>query len=129
MFLQRWRQLLHSPIIEFCLPLPLLGVFFWFGGNLMAEQILSRPYGSVNKLQANTQFDVKLSLTVVLIQAEINRTKGATLVIVKTKDPSLKKLEFEFPTTNANQVEIDIAQELDITIANVRKLVRYRIKD
>jgi cell division protein FtsX len=124
----RWQQLLHSSLLEFWLPLPLLGVLFWFSGNLMAEQILSRSYDSVNKLQADNQLDVKLSMTVVFIQAEIDKTKGVTLVAIKTTDSSLKKLEFEFPNTNISQVETAIAQELGMSIENVRKLVRYQIK-
>jgi hypothetical protein len=126
---QRWCQLSQFPIIKFWLPLPLLAVFFWFGGNLMAEQILSRPYNSVNKLTADSQLDVKLSVTVVLIQAEIDKIKDVTKVAVKTTDSSLKKLEFEFPTTNISQIEIAIAQELGMSIENIRKLVRYQIRD
>ena len=129
MFRHRWLYLLHSLGLEFWLTLPFLGVFFWFGGNLMAEQVLSRSYTTVNQLQADTQLEVKLSLTVVLIQAVINKTEGVTIVAVKTTDSTLKKLEYEFPVTDVGQVETAIAHELDMSIEQTRKLVRYQIQD
>ncbi|HAX77852.1 MAG TPA: hypothetical protein DCY88_18935 [Cyanobacteria bacterium UBA11372] len=129
MFRHRWLYLLHSFGLEFWLPLPFLGVLFWFGGNLMTEHVLSRPYTTVNQLQADTQLEVKLSLTVVLIQAVINKTEGVTFVAVKTTDSTLKKLEYEFGVTEVSEVESAIAQELNMSIEQTRKLVRYQIQD
>jgi hypothetical protein len=129
MFRHRWLHLLHSLGLEFWLPLPFLGVLFWFGGNLMTDRVLSRSYTTVNQLQADTQLEVKLSLTVVLIQAVINKTEGVTFVAVKTTDSTLKKLEYEFPVTEVGEVESAIAQELDMSIEQTRKLVRYQIQD
>lgn len=124
----RWLQKLHSLGLEFWLPLPLLGIAFWVGGGILTDKVLSRPYGTVNKLQADTQLEVQLSVTVLVIKAEIKKSEGFTRVQVKTTDSALKKLEFEFPVTELSGVEAKIAQELKLSREDVRKLVRYQVK-
>jgi hypothetical protein len=124
----RWLQKLHSLGLEFWLPLPLLGIAFWVGGGILTDKVLSRPYGTVDKLQADTQLEVQLSVTVLVIKAEIRKSEGFTRVQVKTTDSALKKLEFEFPVTDLSGVEAMIAQELKLSREDVRKLVRYQVK-
>ncbi|MBD1932229.1 MULTISPECIES: hypothetical protein [Cyanophyceae] len=124
----RWLQKLHSLGLEFWLPLPLLGIAFWVGGGILTDKVLSRPYGTVDKLQADTQLEVQLSVTVLVIKAEIKKSEGFTRVQVKTTDSALKKLEFEFPVTDLSGVEAMIAQELKLSREDVRKLVRYQVK-
>lgn len=124
----RWLQKLHSLGLEFWLPLPLLGIAFWVGGGILTDKVLSRPYGTVDKLQADTQLEVQLSVTVLVIKAEIKKSEGFTRVQVKTTDSALKKLEFEFPVTELSGVEAKIAQELKLSREDVRKLVRYQVK-
>ncbi len=125
----RWWQALRPLWLEFWLPLPLLGIIFWLGGSFVTNQVLSRPYSTVTKLQADTQQQVQLSVTVLVIKAQIERSEGLTKVEVKTADPELKKLEFEFPVTQVNQVEAMVAQKLRLPREDVRKLVRYQIKN
>ncbi|HEY9739915.1 MAG TPA: hypothetical protein V6C90_05445 [Coleofasciculaceae cyanobacterium] len=125
----RWWQALRPLWLEFWLPLPLLGIIFWLGGNFVTNQVLSRPYSTVTKLQADTQQQVQLSVTVLVIKAQIERSEGLTKVEVKTADPELKKLEFEFPVIQVNQVEAMVAQKLRLPREDVRKLVRYQIKN
>jgi len=125
----RWRQILHSLGLEFWLPLPLLGFAFWVGGGIATEQLLSRPYSIKAQLKANTQLQVRFSVTVLVIKADIEKSQGFTSVEVKTTDSVLKKLEFQFPVTQVSLVEASIAQELGLSVENVRKLVRYQIKD
>ena len=125
----RLLQLLYRSGWEFWLPLPVIAVLFWGMGNLIAHQVLSRPYQSINTLQADTQLDVKLSATVLTINAVIDRRRGVTFLAVKTTDSTLKKLEYEFPTTRSNEIETAIARELEMPIPNVRRLISYRIKD
>ncbi|MBD1833596.1 hypothetical protein H6F61_13120 [Cyanobacteria bacterium FACHB-472] len=124
----RWLQKLHSLGLEFWLPLPLLGIAFWVGGGILTDKVLSRPYGTVDKLQADTQLEVQLSVTVLVIKADIKKSEGFTRVQVKTTDSALKKLEFEFPVTELSGVEAKIAQELKLSREDVRKLVRYQVK-
>ncbi|AFY92622.1 hypothetical protein [Chamaesiphon minutus] len=125
----RLLQLLHRVGGEFWLPLPLIAGFIWFTGNWMTPQVLSRSYDSVNKLQAGTQLKTKLSLTILTMNAEIDRRRGITTVIIKTTEPTLKRLEYEFLFTQASRVEAAIAQELVLPIAHVRKSIGYRIKN
>lgn len=129
MFWHSWLKLLHKWGGEFWLPLPFLAILFWWSGDLMAEQVLSRSYKSVNKLQADTQVEVNLAVTIMTIKANISRDRGTTRVTVKTTDDTLKKLEYEFPVTEVKQVEQAIAQELNMPPAQIRKLVRYQLSD
>jgi hypothetical protein len=129
MSLPRWLQFLRPLWLEFWLPLPLLGIIFWFGGNAVTSQVLSRPYSTVSKLQADTQQEVQLSLTVLVIKAEIEKNEGLTSVEVKTADPELTRLKFEFPVTEVSQVEAMIAQKLGLSREDVKKLVRYQVKN
>lgn len=129
MFLPRWRQILHSLWLEFWLPLPLLGLLFWLGGSLVKEQVLNRPYTTVNTLQADTERQVNLPITVLLIKADINKNQGLTQVQVNTTDSTLKRWEFEFPITEFEQVEVNMAMKLGLSREDVRRLIRYRIKE
>lgn len=129
MSLPRWLQSLRPLWLEFWLPLPLLGIIFWFGGNVVTSQVLSRPYTTVSKLQADTQPEVQLSLTVLVIKAEIEKNEGLTSVEVKTADPELTRLKFEFLVTEFSQVEEAIAQKLGLSREEVKKLVRYQVKN
>jgi predicted transcriptional regulator len=123
---QHWLQALG---LEFWLPLPLLALIFWLSCNLISAQVLNRPYETKDKLQADTQLEVNVSVNVSLIKAVIDRTEGMTQVEVQTTESILRKLEFAFPVTDTNQVETTIAQELGLTRQDVRKLVRYEILD
>jgi hypothetical protein len=44
-------------------------------------------------------------------------------------NPLLTSLEFQFPVTEFGQVEAAISQELGLSIEEVRKLVRYRVRN
>ncbi len=129
MSLPRWQQILHSLWLEFWLPLPLLGALFWLGGSFIKDRVLSRPYTTVSTLQADTERQIKLSVTVLLIKAKIQKSEGITEVEIKAADSTLKKLEFAFPTTEFAQVEANIAMKLGLSREDVRKLVRYQIEN
>jgi predicted transcriptional regulator len=115
--------------LEFWLPLPLLGIAFWLSCSLISAQVLGRPYGAKDKLQADTQLEVHVSVNISMMKALINRAEGITQVEVRTTESNLRKLEFAFPVTDANQVETTIAEELGLSRQDVRKLVRYEIVD
>jgi hypothetical protein len=125
----RLLQLLHRVGGEFWLPLPLIAGLVWFTGNCMAARVLNRTYDSVNKLQAGTQLKTQLSVTILTMNAEIDRRSGLTTLVIKTTAPTLKRLEYEFPFTQASQIEAAIAKELAMPIADIRKSIGYRIKD
>lgn len=95
----------------------------------MTVKVLSRPYNSVSKLQADKRPGTQLSVTTATINAEIDRRRGTTIISVRTMNSGLKGLEYEFPMVQASQVETAIAQELEIPVETVRKLISYRIVD
>lgn len=95
----------------------------------MAAQVLSRPYDSVSKLQADSESDVRLSVMILAMNAEIDRRRGRTIIFVRTTNSGLKSLEYKFPVVQASQVETAIAQELKMPVETVRKLISYRILD
>lgn len=123
-----WWKALASLGLEFWLPLPLLGLLFWLGGGLAINGAIERPQETVAQLQASTQLEVNVPVAIVSIEAEIHRNQGFTKVDVKTANPNLKKLEYEFRTLEFNQVEAEIAQELGLSVEQVRPLIRYDIK-
>ncbi len=95
----------------------------------MSAQVLSRSYGAADKLQADTQLEVYVSVNIATIKAVIDRAQGTTQLEVQTTESNLRKLEFTFPVTDTNQLESTIAQELGLSRQDVRKLVRYEITD
>jgi len=127
MSLPRWLQL-PTLGLEIWLPLTLLLIAFGVGGEPLTNQVLSRSYGTVDKLQADTKLEVKLALPVLFINAEIDKEQGFTTVDVKTTDSELKKLEFQLPVTEFSLVEAAIAQKLQLSPENVRRLVRYQVR-
>lgn len=124
----RWLRALYALGLEFWLTLPLLGFTFWFAASLLTDRVLSRPYGTATQLEADTHLEVHFSVTVVVIQAEIDQRQGFTKVEVQTTDSVLKKLDFVFPVTDFQKVETIIAQELGLSPEDVRRLVRYQVR-
>ncbi|MBE9180425.1 hypothetical protein IQ268_17835 [Oculatella sp. LEGE 06141] len=122
-FYRRLKQL----GLEFWLPLPCLAIAFWVGGSILTSHVLSRPYDTENKLQADTNLEIRFAVGVSFIQAIVNRAEGISQVEIRTTDSVLKRLEFEFPVTDVSQLEVLIAEELDLSLNEVRRLVRYEI--
>ena len=124
----QWLKFLKSLGIEFWLPLPLLGLSFWFVGGLLTENTLSRSRNNdaVN-LQA-TQPDY--SYGIASIKVEIYPTKGFSLVTVKKainkRRTTYTKSEIILNTTNILSVEAEISNQLGISREKVRKMMRYR---
>ena len=125
-----WLKKLPNLGLDFWLTLPLIGVLFWFGGELLSERVFSLPE-QVNEeseeLQANTRTRVQLSFAVLMILVQIDNNQGFTEVEVKTNDANVKELDFVFPVTEFEQVETAIAQELNLPIEDVRTLARYQV--
>lgn len=129
MFRHRALRALHSLGFEFWLPLPILGLFFWVGGGLMTDYLVSRSYYAKAQFRANTQLQGQPAKIVHSIKVQIKGSKGFSRVKVKTANSALKELEFEFPLTNSSQIEAAIATELGLSNDDVRKLVQYQISN
>ncbi|WP_199305907.1 hypothetical protein [Pseudanabaena sp. FACHB-2040] len=123
------RRWLQASGAEFWLPLPLVAIAFWFSSSFLAAQELNRPQPTENKLKADTQLEIIVSVNILLINAVVNRSQGITHVKVETAEPVLKRLELELPLTDIDQIEATLAEELGIDRREVRQWVRYQILD
>jgi len=116
MSLSRWLLKLQSFKLEFLLPVPLLLIAFGLGGEPLTNLLLSRYYGTVDKLQADTHtLTMQLAANVRVIKAEIEKERNFTIVELKTANSVLKKLEFKFPATELSSVKAMIAEELGVS--------------
>ena len=83
----------------------------------------------ITTLQTNTQMQVRSTVQVLGILAEIQKKSGFTKVEVNTANSILKSLEFEFPVTELSEIKAMMIQELGLSRENARMLVSYRIKN
>lgn len=128
----KFLQFLKSLAVEFWLPLPFLGLAFWTGTALMTEQVLSYSYDTNQQLKVDKNLvtvEIDVKVTVLSIEVEINRKRGLAEVEVKTSDSALKELNFEFLETDFIEIETAISEELQLSPAQIKKLIRYRIDD
>ncbi|MBW4619347.1 MAG: hypothetical protein KME17_08310 [Cyanosarcina radialis HA8281-LM2] len=124
-----FSKLLHRTGGEFWLPLPSIALLLWFLGNGTAALVLNRSYDSASPLPVDRRLAANLSVAILAINAEIDRRRGVTTVLVKTADPTLNRTQYEFPVVRADRVEAALARELKIPASKVKKLIGYRIKD
>ncbi|BAZ20616.1 hypothetical protein NIES4073_14930 [Kalymmatonema gypsitolerans NIES-4073] len=116
MSLSRWLLKLQSFKLEFLLPVPLLLIAFGLGGEPLTNLLLSRYYGTVDKLQADTHtLTIQLLVNVRVIKAEIEKERNDTIVELKTTNSVLKKLQFKFPATELSSIKGMIAEELGVS--------------
>ncbi len=123
-----WFKGLASLGLEFWLPLPILGLMFWVGSHSVAEWAMGRPQTTDIGLQASQQLQTQIPVSIVAIEAEIHRQRGFSKVVVKTANPALKKLEYEFPLLEFGQVEAAIAHELGVARTQVQSRIQYEVK-
>lgn len=102
-------------VLLLTLPLAILGIIFWFGGELITKQLLSRPYRALDKLQADLQLTIQLNLNATIISREIEQEQEFTQVEVKTVNSQLKKLQFELPNIPSSPQESALIQQLGIS--------------
>lgn len=109
--------------------LPLVGMMFWLMTGWIDRQVLSQTQTSTTQLQTAGQHQVELSLrlTIVSIDAEIDRSTQVSEVSIRVIGSSLEEMEFKFPVTEFAAVEQAIAQELGLPVSDIHNLIRYRI--
>ena len=90
---------------------------------------MSSASGADRYLTAETPTRIYLSAHVLTIEVEIKQSANFTKVKVRTADPALKLLEFEFPVTAIAQVESAIATELSLDPSRVSQLARYQLNE
>jgi hypothetical protein len=69
---------------------------------------------------------VNLAVATLSITARIDKLQELTEVEIQLIEPA-KKVEFKFPLTDVDRVEAAIAQKLQLSRQEVRKLTRYII--
>ena len=109
--------------------LPLVGAVVWLSAGLLSQQVLSYSYETSAQLQSE-QPQVELSwqeVTVIAIEAAIDRREGVTEVKVRTAHPVLKELELDLPVIEFAEIETALATELRLPPNAVKQLVRYRL--
>ncbi|MBV6622887.1 MAG: hypothetical protein KI793_08040 [Rivularia sp. (in: Bacteria)] len=125
----RWLKFLKSLGIEFWLPLPLLGLGFWVVGGWLTEQTLTNSYNNNVLPLQTTQQDYRYGI--VSIKVKIYPDKGISLVTVKKAINQIiatkyEKSEILLNATDIPSVEAEISNELGISRAKVRRMMRYR---
>lgn len=115
MSLSRLLLKLPSLKLKFLLPFPLLLIAFGLCGEVLTNQVLSRSYEALDKLQADLKTEVQLATNVLVVEVEIEKEQELTKVEVKTTNSVLKQLEFELPVTDLSMVKAVIAQELGLS--------------
>lgn len=115
--------------LEFWMPLPVVAILFWFGGDVVNHQLLSHVYQPNLYLQTDVPPRIQFSASVLAIEIEINQRLKFTKAIIKTTNSPLKTLELEFPLAEVASVETAIASELNLSVETVRHLSRFQFKD
>ncbi|GAB1540333.1 hypothetical protein NUACC21_30020 [Scytonema sp. NUACC21] len=127
----RWLQFLINLGLEFWLPIPLVGLFFWVSTSLLTHQVLSYTYDTTAQIHANSKHQIQFSASVAVmsIEAVIQRKEKLTEVKVYTANSVLKQMEFEFPVTEFAEVDAASAQALGLPVTAIKQLIRYRIEN
>ena len=114
MFLSRW--LLKSPSLRLSFLLPLLLIAFGLGGEQLTNQVLSRSYVALDKLQAeNSHLQGQLDVEAIITKLEIEQEQTSTQVEVYTANSVTKKLVFELAIANSNSVKAIMALILGLS--------------
>ncbi|MEO0967101.1 MAG: hypothetical protein AAFX80_01885 [Cyanobacteria bacterium J06639_18] len=132
MLQSRWLQLMkyfQYFRLEFWFSLPLLGLVFWLFCGWMTQELLInlsnediKPEISV-KPQSNSYLRQFSSIVL-----QVNSGKGFSMVtatkeIRGEKTRGVKKIEFQLFTTDLQEIEAEIAKELELPPRKVRKLL------
>jgi hypothetical protein len=127
----RWRSHWLTSAWRLGTLLPLAGLLFWLATGWINQRVLSQTQNTTTELQAvgQHQVNLSLSLTIVSIDAEIDRSAKLTELSIRAIGSPLEEMEFKFPVTEFAAIEQAIAQELDLSVTDIHSLIRYRIND
>lgn len=129
--LLRWSSIWARSVWKVGTFLLLAGVSFWLITGWINQQVLGQTRATTTQLQAAGQHQVELSLslTIVSIDAEIDRSTQVSEVSIRTIGSPLEEMEFKFPVTEFTAIERAIAQELKLSVNDIHNLIRYRIDE
>ncbi|MBD2358907.1 hypothetical protein H6G41_30645 [Tolypothrix sp. FACHB-123] len=83
----------------------------------------------VKKLAVNQQLNLKFRLNLIAIKAKVIQEQGFTYVDVITANNAVKRLHFVLPIADVKNLEVAIAQLLNLSREDVRKLISYQVKN
>ena len=123
----QWLNFLKSLGIEFWLPLPILGLSFWFIGGWLTDRTLIRSSTANIELQAiqpdkSSAYDYGIAL----IKVKIYPAKGFSVVKVKKQSTTYTVSEIVLNTTHIPSLEAAISDELGLSPEQLRNKVRFR---
>ena len=129
MLQSRCLQLIKYFRLEFWLSVPLLGLAFWFFCGWVTQQALINFSNDDIKLEVSVKPQYSSSRQFFSISVvEINRQKGFSMVkavkkIQGQKAIGMKKLELKLFTTDLQEIETEIAKELELSPEQVRRFL------
>ncbi len=115
--------------LEFWLSLPLLGLVFWFFCGWMTQELLINLSNEDVKLEVSVKPQSKSYLqqfSSIVLKVDSGKgfsTVTATKQIRGEKTRGVKKIEFQLFTTDLQEIEVEIAKELELPPRKVRKLL------
>jgi hypothetical protein len=120
----QWLRFLGSLGVEFWLPLPLIGLFFWLIIQFITAQNLRLSNYSDRKLEVN-QNQPSPSGQILSIKVKVDRQSNSSQVKVKQTTSVIQQQEFKIPITELTRLEIAIAKKLNLSVEQVKELIYY----
>ncbi|MGJ3248180.1 MAG: hypothetical protein ACFE0I_19110 [Elainellaceae cyanobacterium] len=125
--LRPWHLALKN--LRFWLPLLVLGFSFWTVGTLMTLQILNRSYQTSRYFIATIPSETALARQISSIKVKIYTELDFSIAEVTSEDPNLLEREFQYALIEPQEIERAIAQELEIPLEDVRRVIYYKVVD
>jgi hypothetical protein len=126
--MQRFRSLrfFSSLGLEFWLLLPLVGLGFWLTIRCISDRNLHLSSYSDRQLEI-AQNRQPSSERILSIKVTVDRTSNSSRVRIKQTTSVFQKQEFQLATTQFDRLETAIAQKLNLSVEQVRQLIRYQL--
>jgi hypothetical protein len=127
--MHHFRRLLTLSL-TFWIPLGILGAGLWLMSGWFTAQVYSQTTPPAERIDTTSleQITLSFSVTILSIDADIDRRSRSTEVDIRTAGSSLQELEFEYPFISYSEIEQAIAQDTGLTAEQIRSLIRYRIE-
>jgi hypothetical protein len=127
MFKTDFLSLLNQLRLEFWLPLPLLGLLFWYGGDAVTQWQLQQSRNPVTPLTFNTPSTEPIPL--LKGRAKIRRQQNLTWVELVVLNPVPRTLEYYLPLMEVAAIETEIARRLNLSPAEIHGRLHYEVVD
>jgi hypothetical protein len=128
--MRRFRSLrfFSSLGLEFWLLLPIVGLFFLLTIRFVSDRNLRLASYSDRQLEIR-QDRQPSSERILSIKVTVDRNSNSAQVRIKQTTNVFQKQEFQLKTTQFDRLETAIAQKLNLSVEQVRQLIRYQIRE